>query len=172
MSAPLRFLIGHKCQRGKDTSADYIISKYGGVKFKFASPLYQICSYMQRVMDHPVTKEPPLMQATADVLRGLWGDDCFARHQRRCLDELCAINPSCNIIISDFRHLIEREVFHDFVTICINRDIETTDRDSQHSSETELDNFAFDYVVDNNGSEDDLKEQLDAIVSAVRKSRR
>ena len=37
--------------KAKDTSVDYLISKYGGKKYFFASPLYNILFYSQKTIN-------------------------------------------------------------------------------------------------------------------------
>ena len=133
---------------------------------KFADPLYDIVGNMQMVMGRRREKDPPLMQATADTLRTIWGEDCFARHARMRAEQ--HLWTGSNIVFSDFRHLIEYKYFHDFVTVCIRRPIETTDRNSQHSSENELDNFDYDYIIDNDGTLDELYAKIDDVIFSIR----
>ena len=70
-----------------------------------------------------------------------------------------------NWIITDMRFLNEMEAVkkRGGITIRINRNLEESK--DQHESETELDNVEFDYVIDNNGTIEELIEKVREILT-------
>lgn len=70
-------------------------------------------------------------------------------------------NEKCNWIISDTRFLNEAEMIkkNNGIIIRINR-VEADNKSDLHKSETELDNYNFDYVIDNNGSMAELIKKI------------
>ena len=72
-----------------------------------------------------------------------------------------------NWIITDMRFLNEMEAVKkkDGITIRVNRNLEESK--NQHESETELDSAEFDYVIDNNGSIEDLIDKIREILSQI-----
>ena len=70
-----------------------------------------------------------------------------------------------NWIITDMRFLNEMEAVKkkDGITIRVNRNLEESK--DQHESETELDNAEFDYVIDNNGTIEELIEKVREILT-------
>lgn len=164
----IKLLIGHKCRRGKDCAADYVLDKYGGVKLKFADPLYDICNAIMTTMVRPVEKNAPLMQAIADAIKSVYGTNCFATMAA----QRASYHPDDNVIFSDFRYLSERDALPEFITIRIDRNINIpADRDTTHSSETELDNFTYDYIIDNNGTPEELYKRIDIIIDDIRRKK-
>ena len=69
-----------------------------------------------------------------------------------------------NWIITDMRFLNEMEAVkkRNGITIRVNRNLEESK--DQHESETELDNAEFDYVIDNNGTIEELIEKVREIL--------
>ena len=49
----MKLAFGINSGSGKDTSVDYLITKYGGKKYFFASPLYNILFYSQKTLNLP-----------------------------------------------------------------------------------------------------------------------
>ena len=72
--------------------------------------------------------------------------------------------PVPNWIITDMRFLNEMEAVkkRGGITIRVNRNLEESK--DQHESETELDNAEFDYVIDNNGTIEELIEKVREIL--------
>ena len=70
-----------------------------------------------------------------------------------------------NWIITDMRFLNEMEAVKkkDGITIRVNRNLEESK--DQHESETELDNAEFDYVINNDGTIEELIEKVREILT-------
>lgn len=77
-----------------------------------------------------------------------------------------AIETDSGVIISDFRFPAEyyemKKYFEDVVTIRVNRPFEMTEMVDSHT-EDQLENFQFDYILDNNSNIDYLKHQVEII---------
>lgn len=83
-----------------------------------------------------------LTKVGSDALKPIFGDDVWVK----VMKEKMLKSDADVIIIPDFRFLLEN-AFKNSVTIrIVNYDVVN---DSSHPSETELDNFVFDYYLDN-----------------------
>ena len=82
---------------------------------------------------------------------------------KRFIEESKPINTN-KFIITDMRFLNEMEAVKkkDGITIRVNRNLE--EFKDQHESETELDNAEFDYVIDNDGTIEELIEKIKEIL--------
>lgn len=100
----------------------------------------------------------------------------FGGYVREKLDEnfwvnlLITIVTNNNIdafIVSDARHLNEIELiknkFPNVITIRLER-LQVKTKYESHISELELDGYNFDYVINNNGTKEDLYTKLDSIL--------
>lgn len=137
-------LISGKATSGKNTFATFFgeYLKKKGVKYQeiaFATPLKQICraSGWNGKKDKEGRK---MLQDTADNIKAIYGDDYFALKAKESISEDV-------VLVTDWRYKKEYEVMKEFnvVTVRIEREVE---RD-EHSSETELDDFNFDFVIKN-----------------------
>jgi dephospho-CoA kinase len=150
---------------GKDTAADYIAKKYNFVKYSLSEPLKsalqilfkftdeQLHTDLKEQVDPRYGKSPrQIMQHIGtDVLRKCYGDDFFLNH----------INLNEKIIIADVRFKNERDFIkrNGGIIIKINRD---TGHNDAHESENN--NIESDFVIDNNGSKEELFAKLDQII--------
>lgn len=174
----MKIAFGHKYASGKDTSADYLIKKYGGIKLSFASPLYDILHYAQNICSFPKEKDRKFLQ---------WIGTEWARNK----DPNIWINiliekarkEEGNVYVSDVRFLNEFTALKEDGWICIKLNRESQNRDTtegehkgigsgekNHISETELDSITddnWDFVIDNNGNIEDLYFKLDEIINNV-----
>jgi hypothetical protein len=75
-----------------------------------------------------------------------------------------------SFIISDVRYNNEitkiKESFNDVISIRVERPSVQPNQYSKHLSEVELDNYPFDYVINNNGTLEDLYIKLNSILLA------
>lgn len=112
-----------------------------------------------------------LQKLGTDIVRA-YDEDVWIR----CLLE--QIGDRSFVVIDDvrFRNELEYLKDRDYVTIWINCDVRVDrllERDGHidglnHSSEHELDESRFDYVMNNNGGLEDLYSQVDTIISESR----
>lgn len=160
---------------GKDTAADFIVKEYlkYGIKYEtvpFAAPLKHITAIVTSTSDssqytregkahvpegleHSVGK---YQQIVGQTMREVIHDNVWVR---------IAINhPSEYKIIPDVRHVNEVEAIEAAggIVISITRPgvVLNDGRDTNHISETALDNYEFKHVVENTGSLDDLRVNI------------
>lgn len=164
-------LIGYKARSGKDTFTDYLATMLpGAVRTAFATKLKEVATSMQAVLGRPQVKDGRLLQLIGDLGKTQYGTDVWAA------TALEPVSTSAGIVlVSDFRFKIEYEtalrMFSRVITINVCRVDRMIDRPADHHSETELDNFSFDIIVDNNGTIDELREQVTDIAKYIRDAR-
>ena len=167
----MKLAFGVNSGSGKDTSVDYLIHKYGGKKYSFASPLYDILFYSQRTLDLPLEKNRKFLQQFGDFFKNQTSEDIFID---LCLKKIRSLPSSENIYISDLRFENEFKKLKNegFKCIKIIRGVDNTDRIGnglkEHNSETSLKNIddnEWDHIIYNNYSLNDLYSHLDNIAS-------
>jgi len=161
----MKIAFGYKMRSGKDTSVNYLISKYGGEKISFSKPLYDILHYAQKVCNFPIEKDRKFLQ---------WIGTDWAREKDNNIWINLAIksieNIDGNVYCSDVRFINEFKALKEngFIVIKIERNLTFTNKSStNHISENDLDkieNSEWDYVIKNNGTLKELYRQIDDIV--------
>lgn len=170
---PLRFAFGYQARTGKDTAVEYLIEHYGGKRLSFASAIYDIMSYAQKICGFKEEKDRKFLQ----IVGTEWGRDKDPNVwvnvvMRKILGE----STNANIYISDLRFPNEMKALKDagFILILITRDeknrLENFKNDAGgstvHASETALRGYEdqFHYKIENNGTLQEFYEKLDEIV--------
>lgn len=153
----MKLAFGYKMRSGKDTSVDYLISKYGGKRMSFAKALYDALFAVQSIFGLPQEKDRRFLISVGD----------WARDKDPNIFVNIALKNNEATYCSDVRFLNEFTALklQGWKCIKINRD---TGCNSNHSSECELDSIEdseWDYIIDNNGTLEDLYNKLDNIVS-------
>lgn len=161
----MKIAFGYKMYSGKDTSVNYLISKYGGEKISFSKPLYDILHYAQKVCNFPIEKDRKFLQ---------WIGTDWAREKDNNIWINLAINNikniDGNVYCSDVRFINEFKSLKEngFIVIKIERNLTFTNKSStNHISENDLDkieNSEWDYVIKNDGTLKELYRQIDDIV--------
>jgi hypothetical protein len=163
----MKLAFGINAGSGKDTSVDYMIFKYGGKKYSFSEPLYDIMHYSQRILNKPMAKDRKFLQMFGDFCRSD-NTDIFVD---LCLEKIKNDSQS-NVYISDLRFENEFRKLKDAGFKCIKliRDVDNSTRiangDKNHCSEVSLKNVKdeeWDFIIYNNSTLDHLYEQLDNI---------
>jgi hypothetical protein len=162
----MKIAFGYKLRSGKDTSVDYLIRKYGGVKVSFSEPLYEILHYAQKVCNFPIEKDRWFLQNIGTEWARNKDEDVWLKLFN---EKIKTLDSNINVYNSDirFKNELENMKNQGFLCIKINRNIENNNS-SKHLSEIELDSVSddsWDYVIDNNGSLEELYEKLDDIIS-------
>jgi len=176
--------ISGKFCSGKDTLAQIIIQYYQDKGYetkhlKIADGLKKICSIITgSSMEDQYTQEGKsktncceitngrLQQLVGTVLREEINPNIWIFP----VMEYCKNNPDTICIISDCRFKNEAQIIkqNGGILIRINRMNEIHNsqngRDHNHVSETDLDNYKFDYVIENNGTLQDLKNTAQKIL--------
>ena len=171
----MRIAFGHKQRAGKDESANYLKSKYGGVIVKFADPIYEIEREVFRIAglgdpEHlPKERRRFLLQTIGTEWgRNQMGQDIWINAMDRKLDSL---PPESNIFITDMRFPNEAELAleHGFTLVEIWRPEEARvaagATNVNHASENALEDYdGFDHVIFNNARLSDLYAALDEVI--------
>ena len=152
---------------GKDTSVDYMISRYGGKKYSFSEPLYDIMYHSQIILNKPRSKDRKFLQMFGDFCRSD-NKDVFVD---LCLEKI-KNDSHTNVYISDLRFENEFRKLKDSGFKCIKliRDTDNSTRiangDKNHCSEISLRNIKdeeWDFIIYNNSTLEELYKQLDNI---------
>ena len=104
-----------------------------------------------------------LTKVGSDALKPIFGNDVWVK----VIKEKMLKSDADIIIIPDFRFLVEN-AFKNSVTIRINND--DIVNDTTHPSETELDNFKFDFYLDNTGyclTKEIIKEEMQKQINKI-----
>lgn len=167
-------------QSGKDTFAQVLVQNYGFTRMAFADLLRQVLYTLNPIVDPIVgfrvhdfvddygwdyaKQNVPeirrlLQRMGTEAGRDLLGEDLWVNAA------FATMNPSLDYCIPDMRFPNEaaRVVDNGGITVRINR--EGIVPVNNHPGEVALDNWSFDYVVDNNSTIDYLEEVADSIVS-------
>lgn len=172
-------MLAGKAGSGKDTLANYLIDKYSYTRYAFADYLKKKVSYKYNIpIDKLHTQEGKRsnieINGSVYKLRDLLIKEAL---DKRMDNENYWVNivlkeiknndiRQNNIVISDFRYPNEyytlNRYFSNITTINIIREISENIDDK---SETSLDNFLFDYIIENNDTIENLYNHFDNIIN-------
>lgn len=168
-------LIG-ELRSGKDTAADYLVSKYGYSKYAFGDGIKRIARelYPDKFADgrKPRALLQHIGQAARTIDKDVWVNDCFRR-----------INEDSpkRIVITDVRQENEHGACADrgfaFIRIHCPESIrierarasgdDFTAEDLRHETESTLKSLPAHYTISNYGSIDALHSQIDDLMSRL-----
>lgn len=175
------YVICGKARHGKDTTALAIKKAYSDKKVINLSYGSYIKEFAKNISDWDGSEETKprelLQHLGTEVIRNNIDKDFFIK--RLCNDIRVYSYYFDVITISDARFPDEvvtpKKLFDNVITIKVVRDnFETSlsDEEQKHSTETALDGFNdYDYVIENNGSIDELNEKVKTIVKEVEHER-
>jgi hypothetical protein len=168
MSKCIKLAFGFERRAGKDTSCDYLIQKYGGVKLSFAEPLYQILNYAQDVCGFEHSKDRKFLQYIGTEWARTINDDVWVD---LLIKKVNGLSNHSNIFVSDLRFKNEFKVLKSLGFICVRikgKVSDNLDGWNNHQSDLELQNFdGWDFTISNDSTLDDLYGQLDALFSVI-----
>jgi hypothetical protein len=118
--------------------------------------LREKCSFLNTTIYHPITKEP--FQATFHIKRV---------HQK--ILKLLEDNPNTNIVITDgrFPDEIEYVKWMGGKVIKIERPLLQNNEYSNHSSENQIDNLSYDFLIVNNETIENLWNKFNNILAKI-----
>jgi hypothetical protein len=162
----MKIAFGYKMGSGKDTSVEYMIGKFGGQKISFADPIYSIMTYAQKTCGFANEKDRKFLQWIGtewgrEKNSNIWIDIALGRS---------STNENC--FISDLRFQNEFDALKENGWTCVKLKREYDNISIAgtgiitHISENELDNiddFKWDYIIENNGTFNDLYKKLDKL---------
>jgi flagellin-specific chaperone FliS len=173
-------LLGQK-QSGKDTCADYLVKKHGFERFAFGDSVKEVCrilfgfNYQQLYGNKKEEIDPNLNITPREAFQKIgteFGQNIIhellpnLNIEKKTLwtRNLDNIDKSKNIVISDvrFKHEIDAIKKNGGIIIKINRNTIQNDF-NKHSSEQEIFNispFLIDFIIDNNGTLNELFEKI------------
>jgi hypothetical protein len=164
---------------GKDTVADYLVSKYGFERKSFAAALKKLCSLLTdlpleifETRDGKASKVLNQSMTAGQLLQKLGNGLREAVHPNVWCDAVLNDYKDQYWVISDLRYPNELAEIKRLGGIVIRlegdpekiREKNIDGRDLNASSETALNDAKFDYVIINNKSKTDLYKIIDDIV--------
>lgn len=168
----MKIIICGRKGSGKDSVADYLKSKYGGISISFAEPLYDMMYFCQDRLGIPRHKDRKFLTTMGDHFREL-DSNVFID---TCINEANTFKYN-NIYIPDGRYFNELDAGRDNGFFLIN--IIASDENRQkrrpnesiidsHSSENGYpDNYKFDITISNDSTLEDLYKVLDLFIETV-----
>lgn len=166
---------------GKDTTADFLVKRFGFKKLAFATPLKRVCEALYNIEPKyfydPALKEEiipfwgvsprQMMQNIGtNVVREHLGDDFWLKHMENALSD-----QHTNVVISDVRFISEALFvkMRGGIIIRVIRQNENENNDTgtdTHVSEVEQELISHDFAVTNHGNvESNLYKQIDQLIS-------
>lgn len=154
---------GHTMRSGKDTAVSHLIKKYGGQNVKFASPIYDIVSFVQQKAGMTVEKDRNALRFVGQQFKTLYGEDIWVRMITNTIES--SIDNCIQMIEGEKRNLfIKNYIYisdlrfknefaalrdHGFALVDINPTYLGKQEKEKHISERDLDDADFDYTVEN-----------------------
>lgn len=170
-------LIGGKARSGKDTLADFIIEELEKKERKVCKVQVgqYIKYYAEKYFGWDGSEETKprdlLIKIGTEIIRKKIDPDF---HINRLIEDIKVLSYFYDtFVVSDIRFPVEiekpKKEFDNVITIkTIRESDELNEKQKGHITETGLDNYnSFDYIVDNSGSLEDLKEQAIKIVKEI-----
>ncbi len=168
---------GHKARTGKTTCTSFLSRTLGFVEESYANSLKlgigrSVFGLSDRQMDDQkeiidpfwnLTPRQILQKAGTDAMRTIFGEDIWVKTLERRIN----LNPKDNYAIMDVRFPNEGDAIKKMGGYVINVQREIVGTTSQHISETAMNDYKYDYAVDNNSTFEHLHNQLRTIVFEI-----
>jgi hypothetical protein len=161
---------------GKDTMADYLVSRYGFTKMTYADGLKKACRelfmFSEEQCSSPRLKEvtdprwgisprTAFQMVGTDWVRKQFRQDFWVQRMRFHLEEEIRKNPSVRIVISDVRFENEKDLLQEKNGFVCGVHRFSRHQDN-HESETGTDGFFPTlFLLDNNGTVQEFYEKID-----------
>jgi hypothetical protein len=166
---------------GKDTMADYLVSRYGFQKRSFAGPLKDACRHLFHFSEAQC--HDPRQKEVVDTRWNISPRQAFqmvgtdwVRHQfhrnfwvERMRHELMGFGPNDRVVLCDVRFENEKDLVLELGGFMwgIQRPSFRRRRD-EHESETSMDSFFASLpLLENNGSVQEFYSKIDAYINVV-----
>ena len=170
---------------GKDTTGEYLIERYGYIRFAFGDKVKEVSRALFNFTDEQLSGS---LKDKVDNRYGVRPRDVFQKigtefgqfdihklfpelNQKiaprsfwtLAFKDFCQQNPDKNIVITDVRFRHEFKIIKEMGGEFIKVERNGLSLDS-HISETELSNIKFERVLDNNYEKVDLYSQIDVLI--------
>ena len=155
----MRVAFSGRARAGKNKAAE-LLQNQGFIELRFSDKLYEIHDKVFEMVGAPVQKCGPLLQIIGTEVGRNYDPDIWVKHFQSKLDSLPA---NTDVVVTDCRFPNEVDVLkrNGFKVIRVHRiNRPATGRDDNHISETALDYYDFDYNIYNNGTVEELYEQV------------
>lgn len=168
MSSGFRIAFSYKARSGKDTCAEYVMNQYGGKVVKFADSLYELMYKIQEHCGFSKEKDSHLLQQIGTNYARAKDEDVWVK---KTVAKIESFDQSENLYVTDARFPNEIEALRKlgFIVCKVNRSVEARGdigRDPNHPSEIALDGYNdWDFVIENDGSLEDLYRKVDSILN-------
>lgn len=177
-----------KKRSGKDTVGEYLIENYGYVRYAFGDPVKDVCRVMFKFTEEQLYGDKKEIidprwgisprqafqkigtdfgqEALHKIIPDITGEvrcrQFWTKHFELWFKEEVEKNPDIKVVITDVRFKHEAKMITNLggSIIKIHRDGLPEDN---HISETELERVQASYIVDNNGTLEDLYRKMDII---------
>jgi hypothetical protein len=174
--------LGYKARSGKDLVADYLVREFGFNKTAFAETLKEACGaifYLNKTQLYGSKKEVVddfwkqtpryiLQRVGTECMRQGYDPDIWINSLKR---RIMAAKKDTRWVVADVRFPNEANAIKEWGGTVIRIDRPQAGASggiSQHASEVSLEGFdAWDYVLENNGSVDDLFEKINKIMQDI-----
>lgn len=173
---PKIYIVCGKARHGKDTIAEmirnyYLENSYDVLNLQYSSYIKEYAKKISNWDGSEETKPRELLQQLGtNVIRDKIDEAFFVK---KIVDDIKVYSFFFDVLtISDARFKLEvdtpRDNFENVVIIRVNRpnfDNGLTEEQKMHRTETDLDDYKkYDYVIENDGSLEDLKEKVNDIL--------
>ena len=167
-------ILSGKARSGKDIVADMIVDYYKNKKVKKLSYAFYLKNYVRNISNwnNDLDKPRELLQTIGiDLIKNKIDNKLLIN---RVIEDIKVYSYFYDImVITDARLIDEIEDiknnFNDVITIRINRDIDNKlkENEKNHITETNLDNYKFDYVIDNNDDCKILEKRVNEVLEGI-----
>jgi hypothetical protein len=161
---------GYQARVGKDTAAEYLTKKNGGVTLSFAKAIYDIMAFAQETCGFPQEKDRHFLQYIGTQWARAKDADVWLNVVIRKIKSLLAEDPNRPIYITDVRFPNEFDALEalGFTMVNMRRDVGRADfgnGSTLHESETALIPYTekgkWHTTIRNDGTLEELYCQLD-----------
>jgi hypothetical protein len=157
----IKIAFGCKMRVGKDEACSYLLGKYGGKKISFASKIYDIQTYAQKICGFKQEKDRQFLQYIGTEWARKKDPDIWIRLAMQDTPE------NENVFLSDLRFKNEFNALKKEGWFCVKIVRSSISSDIlEHQSEIDLDAIddkEWDFVVKNNDGLEDFYKKLDTL---------
>lgn len=175
-------------QSGKDTSADFMVKRFNFEKMHFAQPIKEACAILFNFNEKQLygdlkEEDDSFWKVSPRVVMQYLGTDVFRKDIQKIIpgigdsfwvnvlikkyQDKLKENSNCKIVIADVRFQNEIDTIHTLGGIVIKIVRASVNSVDIHESEKNIENLQGDYLINNDGSLEDLYNKLENIVSFI-----
>ena len=168
-------ILSGKARSGKDKFADMIVNYYKNKKVKKLSYAYYLKNYVRNISNwngSDSSKPRELLQTIGiDLIKNKIDNKLLIN---RVIEDIEVYSYFYDImVITDARLIDEvediKDNFNDVIAIRINRNMDNNlkENEKNHITETNLDNYKFDYVIENNDDYKVLENKVNEVLEGI-----